>query len=103
MENNMKEKKEENKNEIECGGDETVLEKRLLFLPRKKLVILFLFGLVLGIFLKNNILKDYVIGFEDYRLENLKSDYDFKMPAPAVAGEQGEAPAVEAEPQPSCN
>lgn len=43
-----------------------------------KLFLIFLVGFILGISLKNIAVDRITIGYNDYKLENLKSDYVFE-------------------------
>ncbi len=45
---------------------------------KKKLMMLFIIGILVGFILKGSILRPYTIGFEDYKIKNYKSDFQLK-------------------------
>lgn len=45
---------------------------------KKRVLMLLVVGVLIGLFLKGVVLKPYVIGFEDYKLKNYKSDFNLQ-------------------------
>jgi F0F1-type ATP synthase assembly protein I len=81
MENN-----EENKiNEAEILEPERVLEEPKEDSKKKKydlyveFVLLFILGVLLGIALKNEATRRVTIGFDDYKMNIMKSDFDINQ------------------------
>lgn len=102
-ENNKKNKTEEITEEKENVEFETAEPARRYFrFVRRKLIIIFIIGVMLGVALKGKFLAKYVIGFEDYKAKQLQSDYDFDLPEPKVEESQNQNQAP-AQAQPSCN
>ncbi len=64
-------KEGDNTNNLEANFDEKASRK-------KKLMMLFIIGVLVGFILKGSILKPYVIGFEDYKIKNYKSDFQLR-------------------------
>ncbi|MDD3607392.1 MAG: hypothetical protein PHQ20_01175 [Candidatus Moranbacteria bacterium] len=100
----MQNKEEETKEGAKQGNhikEVSKADKKVSFAGKRKIISIFIFGLIVGVFLKGWVMRQYVIGFEDYKLEQLHSDYDFAAPEPPeVSSEEGQSDSVQA--QPAC-
>jgi len=70
MENENQKGVVEQKEEGEKKGGKGVLGKKMIFL--------FLLGLLIGIFFKTQVFGPVVIGYNDSSLESLKDDFDYE-------------------------
>lgn len=76
--------------------DEPNKKRFLLPISNKRAIILLLVGLAIGAILKTQALRSITIGFDDYRLESLKSDYDLLHPKkPQTQKQSSEEPSPE--------
>ena len=92
---------EERKNDKEGTGEESkeTLPMNNFKIRRSRVLLLFFVGLIVGVVLKTQAAKTITIGFDDYRLTDLKGDYEVQLPqveeavqSDEMEGELEEAP-----------
>jgi hypothetical protein len=101
MQNKEGETKEGIKQDDHAKEEISEADKKVFLAGKRKIISIFIFGLILGILLKGWIMRQYVIGFDDYKLEQLHSDYDFAAPEPSETS-SGEVQGDPAQAQPAC-
>ena len=92
---------EENKNEeIQNSTEGNVLmeegEQKEKFIPEEgnsklKFVALFVVAVLVGVVIKTQAAKTITTGFDDYKVSELKTDFDLKKEEPAVSKEGQDA------------
>ncbi len=84
------------KNEEKKETQEPKQEKIWFGLNAKRVALLFLLGFLVGTIVKSQASKSMTMGFDDYKLKNLESDYNLVAPEPApTQSAENEAPVVE--------
>ena len=69
------------------------MEKNFLKeLDWSRLVFLFILGAILGISLKNIAAEKFTMGYDDYKLKSLKSDYSLEEKIPTNSGNENNSP-----------
>ena len=90
MENKKGREDEKKIKEEETNVKGVKIGKKRAFVSRKNFIFLFFIGLLAGIAIKGIVMRKYVIGFEDYKVKQLQSDYDLNSSGLEVSSEQDE-------------